>query len=98
MQFVQPRPYLKTQIATAKEKYNILLARERHDWIYDLFIILQLVLEGRNIFMGYHHSSEETDEAFDENLCLKTGDLGKVDKDGFYYITGKLLAFDLCIY
>ncbi|MGH0151965.1 UNVERIFIED_CONTAM: hypothetical protein FKN15_053165 [Acipenser sinensis] len=45
---------------------------------------------GRNVFMGYLNMEEKTKEAFDEEGWLHSGDLGKTDKDGFFYITGRI--------
>ncbi|XP_069046824.1 long-chain-fatty-acid--CoA ligase ACSBG1 isoform X1 [Lepisosteus oculatus] len=45
---------------------------------------------GRNVFMGYLHMEDKTKEALDEDGWLCSGDIGKVDKDGFLYITGRI--------
>lgn len=39
--------------------------------------------------MGYLDEEEKTKETFDEELYLMSGDIGKKDKDGFLYITGR---------
>ncbi|XP_056021143.1 long-chain-fatty-acid--CoA ligase ACSBG2-like isoform X1 [Ostrea edulis] len=44
---------------------------------------------GRHVFMGYLNDEEKTRETFDEELYLMSGDIGKKDKDGFLYITGR---------
>ena len=44
---------------------------------------------GQNIMLGYYKNEQATDEAFDENRWLKTGDLGKIDEDGNLYIVGR---------
>lgn len=44
---------------------------------------------GRHVFMGYLDEEEKTKETFDEELYLMSGDIGKKDKDGFLYITGR---------
>ena len=38
--------------------------------------------------MGYLNMPEQTAEALDANGLLHTGDLAKIDADGFLYITG----------
>ncbi|KAJ1212718.1 hypothetical protein NDU88_000368 [Pleurodeles waltl] len=45
---------------------------------------------GRHIFMGYLNMEEKTKEALDEEGWLHSGDLGKHDKDGYLYITGRI--------
>jgi len=45
---------------------------------------------GRHVFMGYLNNESETCEALDEDGWLYTGDVGKLDDDGFLYITGRL--------
>ncbi|XP_069482545.1 long-chain-fatty-acid--CoA ligase ACSBG2-like [Ambystoma mexicanum] len=50
----------------------------------------EVCLWGRHLFMGYLNMEEKTMEALDEEGWLHTGDIGKFDKDGFLYITGRI--------
>ena len=50
----------------------------------------ELIVSGRNVFMGYHNDRTRTVDAFNEHHWFKTGDLGKFDSDGFLYITGRI--------
>uniref|UniRef100_A0AAR2J5U6 long-chain-fatty-acid--CoA ligase n=1 Tax=Pygocentrus nattereri TaxID=42514 RepID=A0AAR2J5U6_PYGNA len=45
---------------------------------------------GRHVFMGYLDMPEKTEEALDSEGWLHSGDLGKHDKNGFLYITGRI--------
>lgn len=49
----------------------------------------ELAVFGRHAFMGYLNDQQKTNEAFDEEGWLKTGDLAKIE-DNFIYITGRL--------
>ncbi|CDJ62618.1 very long-chain acyl-CoA synthetase, putative [Eimeria necatrix] len=49
----------------------------------------EICFRGRNIFMGYLGDDKATMEAVDPQGFLHSGDLGRVDKDGFIFITGR---------
>lgn len=49
-------------------------------------------LKGANIFPGYLDDPEKTSEVFDGNW-FKTGDVGRVDEDGFLHIEGRISRF-----
>lgn len=49
----------------------------------------EIRMYGRHVFMGYLDEEEKTKETIDEELYLMSGDIGKKDKNGFLYITGR---------
>jgi long-chain acyl-CoA synthetase len=48
----------------------------------------ELEVQGPTVFQGYWQDPRATAEAFD-GRWLRTGDLGRVDDDGFVYLTGR---------
>jgi long-chain acyl-CoA synthetase len=49
----------------------------------------EIWLEGPMIMTGYHNLPEETAKALTADRHFRTGDLGRVDDDGYLYITGR---------
>ncbi len=48
----------------------------------------EVLIKGPNIFEGYYKNERATDETL-EGDWLHTGDLGRLDEDGFLFITGR---------
>ena len=49
----------------------------------------EIQFRGRHVMKGYYNNPEATAETMDGEW-LKSGDLGRVDSDGFVYVTGRL--------
>lgn len=49
----------------------------------------ELVFKGKNVFMGYAKDIRDLKKPDTNKGLLKTGDLAFVDKDGFFYLTGR---------
>ena len=50
----------------------------------------EIQFRGRHVMAGYYKNPEATAETMTEDGWLKSGDLGKIDSDGFVYVTGRL--------
>jgi long-chain acyl-CoA synthetase len=48
----------------------------------------EVLIKGPNIFQGYYKNEDATRETIEDGW-LHTGDLGRLDEDGFLYITGR---------
>lgn len=50
----------------------------------------ELCFKGSMVMRGYLNNTEATTEAFDADGWLRSGDLGFVDEDGYYYVVERL--------
>lgn len=53
----------------------------------------ELVYSGANVSLGYAECKEDLVKGDDNKGFLRTGDIAYRDKDGFYYVTGRLKRF-----
>jgi len=49
----------------------------------------EILTRGDHVMLGYFHDEALTREVIDEDGWLRTGDLGRVDGDGFLYVHGR---------
>ncbi len=50
----------------------------------------EVVIRGHNVMKGYYNKPEATAEAFDGTTWFHTGDLGKKDREGYFYIVDRV--------
>jgi long-chain acyl-CoA synthetase len=50
----------------------------------------EIVIYGSGVMAGYHNHPEATKDTMTEDGGLRSGDLGRIDQDGFLFITGRV--------
>ena len=50
----------------------------------------EICVKGPNVMLGYYKDPAATAAAFDEEGFFRTGDLGRLDDEGWLYLTGRL--------
>lgn len=53
----------------------------------------ELIYKGENVSMGYAECAEDLLKGDENHGILHTGDMARVDEDGYYYITGRKKRF-----
>ena len=49
----------------------------------------EIQYRGRNVFKGYWNKPDKTEETISSDGWLRTGDIGRIDNQGYLYITGR---------
>ena len=68
---------------------EILLRNDNGEIIKKPGIVGELEYHGLNVAMGYANNGEDLIKPDEWNGVLRTGDLAKMDHDGFFYIVGR---------
>ncbi|MBP0465711.1 AMP-binding protein [Roseomonas sp. PWR1] len=55
----------------------------------DALGIGEILLRGPNVFSGYRNNPQANAASFTEDGWFRTGDLGRIDTDGFLHVTGR---------
>ncbi|MEO1584499.1 MAG: AMP-binding protein, partial [Planctomycetota bacterium] len=50
----------------------------------------EIRMRGPNLMRGYYRDADSSRRALDEQGYLRSGDIGRIDRDGFLFITGRL--------
>ncbi len=50
----------------------------------------EILIKGPNVMRGYLKNADATKATFSEDGWLRTGDLGRIDEDGYVFVTGRL--------
>jgi len=50
----------------------------------------EIIVYGPNVMHGYHNRPEATKEVMTDDGGFRTGDRGRLDEDGYLYITGRI--------
>ncbi len=50
----------------------------------------EIVVYGPNVMKGYHNKPDETEQVLTPDGGMRTGDRGRLDKDGYLFITGRI--------
>lgn len=76
----EPSRYASTGIAVKDTDIKVLNPNEKGEG--------ELLIKGPTLMLGYYEDEEETRKAI-ENGYFHSGDIGRIDADGFIYITGR---------
>ncbi len=50
----------------------------------------EIQIKGDNVMLGYYNNPAANADVFTDDGWFRTGDMGYMDKDGYFYITGRL--------
>ncbi len=81
---LNPKDHFKTaSIGKALKNMDVIIADPDEHGVGEIRV------KGPNVSNGYFKDEKHTSELFDEKGYLKTGDLGRVDKEGYFFICGR---------